>query len=64
MLRKILFQIHLWTGIGIGLYVVAICVTGSVTVFRNEFYTYFRPGTHVVARVNRAAERRGDCRGG
>ena len=50
MLRKILFQIHLWTGIGIGLYVVAICVTGSITVFRNEFYTYFRPGTTVVAR--------------
>ncbi len=50
MLRKILFQIHLWTGIGVGLYVVAICVTGSITVFRNEFYNYFRPGTTVAAR--------------
>ena len=39
MLRKILFQIHLWTGIGVGLYVVAICVTGSMLVFRQEFYT-------------------------
>jgi uncharacterized iron-regulated membrane protein len=50
MLRKALFQIHLWTGIGVGLYVVAICVTGSVTVFRNEFYEYFRPGTRVEVR--------------
>ena len=51
MLRKILFQIHLWTGLGVGLYVVAICVTGSVLVFRNEFYNYFRPGTTVAARA-------------
>ena len=50
MLRKALFQIHLWPGIGVGLYVVAICVTGSVTVFRIEFYNYFRPGTRVEAR--------------
>jgi uncharacterized iron-regulated membrane protein len=50
VLRKILFQIHLWTGIGLGLYVVAISVSGSVLVFRNEFYEYFRPGTRVEPR--------------
>jgi uncharacterized iron-regulated membrane protein len=35
-LRKALFQIHLWTGIGLGLYVVLMSVTGSALVFRRE----------------------------
>ena len=50
MIRKALFQIHLWTGIGLGLYVVVICLTGSLLVFRVEYYTYFRPGTTVEVR--------------
>ena len=37
-LRKALFQIHLWTGIGLGLYVVLISVSGSAIVFRNEIF--------------------------
>jgi len=37
-LRRALFQIHLWTGIGTGLYVVLISITGSAIVFRNEIY--------------------------
>jgi uncharacterized iron-regulated membrane protein len=32
--RKALFQIHLWTGVAIGLYVIAVCVSGSALVFR------------------------------
>jgi uncharacterized iron-regulated membrane protein len=35
-LRRGLFQVHLWTGIGLGLYVFAICVSGSIVVFRVE----------------------------
>jgi uncharacterized iron-regulated membrane protein len=35
-LRRALFQIHLWTGIGIGLYIVFISVTGSAVVFRRD----------------------------
>ena len=35
-LRKAIFQVHLWTGIGLGAYVFVICVTGSVLVYRNE----------------------------
>src|SRR5439155_22881776 len=35
-LRKAIFQVHLWTGIGVGLYVLLISVTGSVLVWRNE----------------------------
>ena len=33
-LRKALFQIHLWTGVAIGLYILVVCVTGSALVFR------------------------------
>ena len=50
MIRKVLFQVHLWTGIALGLYVVVICLTGSLLVFRVEYYTYFRPGTVVTVR--------------
>jgi uncharacterized iron-regulated membrane protein len=35
-LRKLLFQVHLWTGIGLGLYVLLMSVTGSAVVFRRE----------------------------
>jgi uncharacterized iron-regulated membrane protein len=35
-LRRALFQIHLWTGLAIGLYVVMLSLTGSVLVYRNE----------------------------
>src|SRR5881628_2791417 len=37
-LRKALFQVHLWSGIAIGLYVLMISVTGSVLVYRNELF--------------------------
>src|SRR5712692_9497746 len=38
-LRKATFQIHMWSGIGIGLYVLMVSVTGSIVVYRNELYT-------------------------
>jgi uncharacterized iron-regulated membrane protein len=47
-LRRALFQIHLWTGIGVGLYVVVISVTGSAVVFRPELYQAFWPGPRTV----------------
>ena len=34
--RKALFQVHLWCGVGVGLYVLMISATGSVLVYRNE----------------------------
>ncbi|MBZ5677304.1 MAG: PepSY domain-containing protein [Acidobacteriia bacterium] len=37
-LRKATFQIHLWSGIGIGLYVLLVSLTGSILVYRNELY--------------------------
>jgi uncharacterized iron-regulated membrane protein len=35
-LRRAAFQVHLWIGLAIGLYVVVLSVTGSVLVYRNE----------------------------
>jgi uncharacterized iron-regulated membrane protein len=42
-LRRALFQVHLWTGIGVGLYILMISVTGSVLVYQNELYTAATP---------------------
>src|SRR5688572_6592722 len=66
-LRKAIFQIHLWTGIGAGLYVVLISVSGSAIVFRNDIYrANDAPVIHVEAvgerlssdQIGKAAQRR------
>jgi uncharacterized iron-regulated membrane protein len=41
--RRAFFQVHLWSGIGIGLYVLMISVTGSVLVYANELYVAATP---------------------
>jgi uncharacterized iron-regulated membrane protein len=41
--RKALFQVHLWTGVAAGLYILMISVTGSVLVFSNELYRAATP---------------------
>jgi uncharacterized iron-regulated membrane protein len=43
-LRRALFQVHLWTGLLIGLYLVAVSVSGSAIVFRNEILEAYAPG--------------------
>jgi uncharacterized iron-regulated membrane protein len=47
-LRRAIFQIHLWTGIATGLYVVAISVSGSALFFRN-IINAAAPGRKIVA---------------
>ena len=42
-LRRALFQVHLWSGIALGLYVLLMSVTGSVLVYRNELYRATTP---------------------
>jgi uncharacterized iron-regulated membrane protein len=42
-LRRALFQAHLWSGIGVGLYILTISVTGSVLVYWNELYRAATP---------------------
>jgi uncharacterized iron-regulated membrane protein len=39
--RKAIFQLHLWSGMILGLYVVVVCVSGSALVFRNDLYNIF-----------------------
>ena len=39
-LRRATFQIHLWSGLAVGLYVVVLSITGSVLVYRNELDAY------------------------
>ncbi len=34
--RKAIFQVHLWVGIGVGLYVLLISLSGSAVVYRRE----------------------------
>jgi uncharacterized iron-regulated membrane protein len=48
-LRRATFQLHLWSGIGVGLYVLVISVTGSVLVYRNELYVAATPDPIVLA---------------
>ena len=47
-LRKAVFQVHLWSGIAVGAYVLVISLTGSVLVYRNELYRTFSPRPVVV----------------
>ncbi|HTC33050.1 MAG TPA: PepSY-associated TM helix domain-containing protein [Bryobacteraceae bacterium] len=42
-LRRALFQVHLWSGIAVGLYILMISVTGSVLVYWNELYRATTP---------------------
>jgi uncharacterized iron-regulated membrane protein len=42
-LRTVIFQVHLWSGIGAGLYILAISLTGSLLVYRNELYRAATP---------------------
>jgi uncharacterized iron-regulated membrane protein len=41
--RRALFQVHLWSGIAAGLYILMMSVTGSVLVYSNELYTAATP---------------------
>jgi len=37
-LRKAVFQVHLWAGMILGLYIAVVCASGSAVVFRNDLY--------------------------
>jgi uncharacterized iron-regulated membrane protein len=49
--RKVVYQVHLWTGIAVGLYVLVVCISGSAAVFNRELYTAFAPDPKYVAIV-------------
>ena len=39
--RKCFFHIHLWTGAGVGLYIILMSISGSMIVYRNELERTF-----------------------
>jgi len=41
--RKALFQVHLWMGIGFGLYILVISLSGSALLLKWPFYGWFEP---------------------
>jgi len=49
--RKALFQIHLWTGIGAGLYVLLISLSGSAVVFRQDIFRVYESPVILVEAV-------------
>ena len=48
-IRRALFQVHLWVGLGVGLYIVAISISGSALVFQPQLRRSFSRGRVVVA---------------
>jgi len=51
-LRKLVFQVHLWSGLAIGMYVVIICISGSILIFRSELRQTFEPTPRFVTVAN------------
>jgi uncharacterized iron-regulated membrane protein len=47
--RKVVFQLHLWSGLLLGLYVVVVCASGSALVFRNDIYDWLEAGGKAVS---------------
>src|SRR4051812_29772851 len=47
-----MFQIHLWTGIGVGLYIFVVCLTGSVLVFRRELTRSYANRPQIMLRAD------------
>jgi uncharacterized iron-regulated membrane protein len=48
--RRVLFQVHLWTGVGLGLYLLAVSISGSILVFQQDALddTEISPGAAVA----------------
>ena len=47
--RRMIFQIHLWSGLAVGLYIVAISISGSILVYRSELRQAYDPQPHFVS---------------
>jgi len=52
-LRRAIFQVHLWSGLALGLYVVVLSATGSALVYRRELVARFRTPVPVVDQAAR-----------
>ena len=56
-LRRALFQVHLWTGIAVGLYAVAISVSGSILVYAPQLGDRAHPELRALAPSDVAGRR-------
>jgi uncharacterized iron-regulated membrane protein len=54
-LRRALFQIHLWAGIGIGLLATVACVSGSAIVYKHSLETHLTPSLYRTTLASRAS---------
>jgi uncharacterized iron-regulated membrane protein len=54
-LRRALFQIHLWAGIGVGLLASVACLTGSAIVYKHALETHLNPSLYRTASAPRAS---------
>lgn len=52
-LRRLILQVHLWTALITGLYLILISLTGSAVVMRREFSRWFSPPRFVEVRETR-----------
>jgi len=48
-LRRALFQVHLWVGLILALYVLVMCVTGTILIYRRALSTLLSVRPHIVA---------------
>jgi uncharacterized iron-regulated membrane protein len=55
LLRRVLFQVHLWLGITLGLYILMISVTGSLLVYRREMAAAVGP-VYVIPQEHRLTQ--------
>lgn len=46
--RRFVVTLHLWTGLAVGLYIVVLSVTGSLSVLRPDVHRWFVPRTVAV----------------
>jgi uncharacterized iron-regulated membrane protein len=54
-LRRALFQMHLWAGIGIGLLATVACVSGSAIVYKHALETHLTPSLYRTVPAPRAS---------
>ena len=47
-LRKVFFQVHLWTGLILAIYILVMSVTGTVLIYRRELSRAFSTQPHVA----------------
>ena len=51
-LRKVLFQVHLWIGVALGLYILVMSVSGTLLIYRIELSRRFSREPAIVVVPN------------